>query len=130
MNKPKTKPKRHRSRCAAEDCRKLYRHADPRSQTCSDPCRQRVYRARLKAAEEFEREQIAAERQARWERVRVGMQAKAAEYERQVESNRQPAPAPAPAPAPSRNAHHTPLAPRERTVIIKLPDRAPMTPIF
>ena len=126
--------KRHRSRCAAEDCRKLYRHADPRSQTCSDACKQRVYRARKKAAALFAEEQLEAERQDKWDRVRASMQA-AARRERQVESNRQPAPAPAPAPshttappARTRYTHFQPLEPPAQTIYIKKP-RPPMTPI-
>ena len=126
------KPKRLRSRCAAEDCRKVFRHADRRAATCSKSCKMRVYRARQKARQAFAREQEEAASQAQWDRARAFMQAKA---RRQVESNRQPPPAPASAPRPPappaapvrRHSEIPPLDLPERTVVIRLPKRPPMT---
>ena len=130
------KPKRLRRRCASEDCRKLYRHADPRAAFCSQACKQRVYRARKKAAAQVAQEQLEAERQAKASAMSVRMVEQAAERERQVESNRQPAPAPRPTtapppptPTPWPYTHIQPLEPKKQTVTIKVPNRFPGTPL-
>ena len=48
-----------RRRCDLPACGKLYRHSDPRSRTCSAPCRLRLYRARKKAAAQVAQSYIA-----------------------------------------------------------------------
>ena len=78
------KPKRLRRRCAAEDCRKVFRHVDQRAAFCSLACKQRVYRARKKAAAQVEQEQ----NQAWADATAAAMIQAQAERERQVESNR------------------------------------------
>ena len=125
------KPKRLRRRCAAEDCRKVFRHVDQRAAFCSLACKQRVYRARKKAAAQVEQEQ----NQAKLSAMAAAMMEQTAERERQALANRQPAPAPRtpaapppPAPEPWPYTHFQPLEPPAQTVIIRY--RPPyMTPL-
>ena len=91
------KTKTLRRRCENEACRKLYRHADPRAAFCSQACKQRVYRARKKAAAQAEQEQGEAKLHGKY----AHMLEQSAERERQVEAERQPPPAPRPRAAPS-----------------------------
>ena len=70
------KPKRLRRRCAAEDCRKVFRHADQRAAFCSLACKQRVYRARKKAAAQVAQEQVEAERHEQAQAMATRMQAR------------------------------------------------------
>ena len=62
---PLKKTKTLRRRCEADGCGKLYRHADPRSRACSPRCKQRLYRARKRAADLAEQARLEAENQAR-----------------------------------------------------------------
>ena len=125
------KTKTLRRRCENEACRKLYRHADPRAAFCSQACKQRVYRARKKAAAQVAQEQNEAKLSA----MAAAMMEETAERERQVLANRQPAPAPRtpaapppPAPEPWPYTHFQPLEPPAQTVIIRY--RPPyMTPL-
>ena len=124
-----------RRRCDRPACGKLYRHSDPRSRTCSSSCRQRLCRERKKAAEQVAQEQIEAERhdqaRARVARMRARMEA-------EDSLNRQPAPAPrpttappppTPTPAPPARVGGYILEPEEQTVIIKVPNTFPGTPL-
>ena len=122
-----------RRRCAQPACGKLYRHSDPRSRTCSSSCRQRLYRARKKAADQVAQEPIKAELQDKYARVLARMRART---EAEDSLNRQPAPAPrpttappppTPTPAPPARVGGYILEPEERTVIIKVPNRFPGT---
>ena len=125
------KPKRLRRRCAAEDCRKVFRHVDQRAAFCSLACKQRVYRARKKAADQVEQEQ----NQAKADRRAAAMIEQTAERERQVLANRQSAPAPrprtaprTPAPTPWPYTHISRPEPKPQTVLIRY--RPPnMTPL-
>ncbi len=120
-----------RRRCDLPACGKLYRYSDPRSRTCSATCRQRLYRARKKAADQVAQEQNEAKLSA----MAAAMMEETAERERQVLANRQPAPAPRtpaapppPAPEPWPYTHFQPLEPPAQTVIIRY--RPPyMTPL-
>ena len=119
-----------RRRCDLPACGKLYRHSDPRSRTCSSSCRQRLYRARKKAADQVAQEPIEAELQDKYARVLARTQA-------DMDSrSRQPAPAPrtptappppTPTPAPPARGYDYISEPEERTVIIKVPNRFPGT---
>ena len=125
------KTKTLRRRCEAEACGKLYRHADPRSRACSPRCKQRLYRARKKAAEQGAQEQIKAELHGKYARMY-------ARTEAEDSLNRQPAPAPrpttappppTPTPAPPARVGGYILEPEEQTVIIKVPNTFPGTPL-
>ena len=122
-----------RRRCDLPACGKLYRHSDPRSRTCSSSCRQRLYRARKKAADQVAQEPIKAELQDKYARVLARMRART---EAEDSLNRQPAPAPrpttappppTPTPAPPARVGGYILEPEERTVIIKVPNTFPGT---
>ena len=124
-----------RRRCDLPACGKLYRHSDPRSRTCSSSCRQRLYRARKKAADQVAQEPIKAELQDKYARVLARMRART---EAEDSLNRQPAPAPrpttappppTPTPAPPARVGGYILEPEERTVIIKVPNTFPGTPL-
>ena len=122
-----------RRRCDLPACGKLYRHSDPRSRTCSSSCRQRLYRARKKAADQVAQEPIRAELQDKYARVLARMRART---EAEDSLNRQPAPAPrpptappppTPTPAPPARGYDYISEPEERTVTIKVPQRFPGT---
>ena len=97
--------KRLRRRCDRPACGKLYRYSDPRSRTCSESCRQRLYQERKKAAAQVEQEQVEAERleeaQARAARMKARTQA---------DTNATRASQPAP---PARRPHRPRRLPRQ-----------------
>ena len=121
------KTKTLRRRCENEACRKLYRHADPRAAFCSQACKQRVYRARKKAAAQVAQEQVGAELHGKYARMYARMVEQTAERERQVESNRQSAPAPRPTtatppPAPPASRYDYPIERDPGTRVILIPN--------
>ena len=126
---PLRKPKTLRRRCASDACRKLYRHADPRSKTCSQPCKQRLYRQRKKAAALAEQE-----RRARVADIMAGMNAARKTAAAPGPTAPHPtAPPPTPTPAPPRySPSRSPVDAGEREVVeitIRQPTTFPGTPI-
>ena len=129
---PLKKTKTLRRRCEAEACGKLYRHADPRSRACSPRCKQRLYRARKKAADLAEQERLEAERQDQASDIAARMlaamkTAPAPGPTRPTRPTHQPQPT---APAPPRYLPARPPVEREEVVItIRQPTTFPGTPI-
>ena len=130
---PLKKTKTLRRRCEADGCGKLYRHADPRSRACSPRCKQRLYRARKRAADLAEQARLEAENQARLAdlaaKLRADMELREAAKLREA-----PGPTTAPDqphhPAPPRHSPARPPVEREEVVItIRQPTTFPGTPI-
>ena len=124
-----------RRRCDQPACGKLYRYSDPRSRTCSSSCRQRLCRSRKKAADQVAQEQVEAKLHGKYARMYGPYESP---YGDGFPLNRQPAPAPrpptappppTPTPAPPARGYDYISEPEERTVIIKVPNRFPGTPL-
>ena len=116
--------KRFRRRCDRPACGKLYRYSNPRSRTCSESCRQRLYQERKKAAAQVAQEQVEAERYEQARAMATRMQAQADMDSRSRQSAPAPRPPtapppPAPTPAPRRHDHIRPLEPAPQTVTIR-----------
>ena len=119
--------KRFRRRCDRPACGKRYRYSNPRSRTCSESCRQRLYQERKKAAAQVAQEQVEAERleeaQARVARMKARTQAdtnatRASQPAPPAQTPAPPAPPPAP-PAPDRYTYIGPLEPPPQVVTIR-----------
>ena len=127
--------KRFRRRCDRPACGKLYRYSNPRSRTCSESCRQRLYQERKKAAAQVEQEQVEAERleeaQARVARMKARTQAdtnatRASQPAPPAQTPAPPAQTPAPTPWPYTHISRPEPPPQVVTIRYRKPYTTPI----